>query len=324
MLATEDVVIAGIINLNGEVTGGTAGVRSRPGPGGYAGGLLAAAGQAGGHGLGPGGGAADTSTPFDGTRGDQGNSGSHATAGSVGTDNEFPAAPTYGDHRLLLLTGGSGGGGGGTIFGGTSRSGGAGGGAILIASSGSITVTGTVTANGGAGSGPLDGSDGSGGGAGGAVRLIANAITGTGSLRAQGEGGVGGVGYIRLDATSITGTINSIPSATAGSNTILELDAMIRPVITITSIGGQAVPPDPSGNIGSADVVIPNTVSNPVTIAIDTERVPQNSIIHVRIPTEDGDLVTVDSTPVAANGTASATATLPFGAGVVYATVDFP
>ncbi|MBN1476136.1 hypothetical protein JXA47_05235 [Candidatus Sumerlaeota bacterium] len=347
-LASGDVTIDGTVNLNGQTgrlwndpQGALPGSEAQPGPGGYPGGIGAGEvigvhsfGTSGG---GPGGGAAanELSLPPSG-RGTSGNGGSHFTAGDQASGNPNGPAPTYGDSRLLTLSGGSGGGGGNFYV--TSDSnghgygGGAGGGAILIASSGTITVNGTITAKGGDGHWYVltngGGTDGSGGGAGGAIRLMANSITGTGSLSATGGASVaakGGDGLTRLEALSITGTIaaNSNPTPMTSSPTVVQLDPADVPTVRITTINGIPVPEPPSGSTTSPDVVIPGTATNPIAIGLETANVPDGAVVNLRLILENGDTLEVASSAVSSDA-ATASVDLPSGVGVIYATVDFP
>jgi hypothetical protein len=155
VLATGDVTIAGTIDVSG-----TAGLAWRSGtwvgttggaggPGGFDGGHGAngVASTVGGAGLGPGGG---NGAPPDmyGYRA-SGSGAGHLTAGSAGGVNgNVSGGVSYGTSTLVPLIGGSGGGGGGASFGGTAGGGGGGGGALVIASSGTITLSGTIVANG--------------------------------------------------------------------------------------------------------------------------------------------------------------------------------
>jgi len=353
LLASGDVNIMGTISLDGQngrntddPLAGMRGSEAQPGPGGYPGGIGGVAMINGGTGIatsggGPGGGQASTDPTASSNGGGRGgNGGSHATPGAAGFENASSPAPTYGDPHLLTLTGGSGGG-GGNMFDATvgttndGAGGGAGGGAILIASSGTITINGTVGARGGNGgvsyvSGGV-GTNGGGGGGGGAIRLMANSVGGSGSLFAQGgAGGVGGAGaggtgYIRLETFSSFGSLpnNSNPGPSNGSPSVVRLDPAVLPTIKVTSIGGVAVPPNPTGSTATPDVIIPPTTTNPVTIAIQTTNVPNGSIVHLRMVLEDGSILLVDSAAVAGNA-ASAQATIPMGIGVIYATADFP
>ena len=261
-----------------------------PGPGGYAGGV-------GGNGssftvepgLGPGGGAAGTS---------------QCGGGGAFTGNSF----------LVPLFGGSGG--GGENLQGFGGGGGGGGGAILIASSVSITVNGTISANGG--SAP---SSGGGGGSGGAIRLVAPLIQGSGHLSAVGGtsgcGGppfIGGGGTVRLEAFQ-EGFSGNFPGAnvTAGSpfNTFVPT---APPTLTVTSLGGVAVNPLPTGSFQVPDVTINS--SGPVTVAISASNVPVNTVVKLEFYSENGPDIFTQSTPLAgslASSTASAQVTLPSG-----------
>ena len=134
-LVQENCAIAGAVNLNGgrgiNPDGTVSYSGAEGGPGGYAGGhggSVATGGQ------GPGGG--QVPGRVDGSYGTLASyySNSNGTF-TVGT-------AVYGNKFILPLLGGSGGGGG-------DGGGGGGGGAILIAVSGSISVTGAVSANGG-------------------------------------------------------------------------------------------------------------------------------------------------------------------------------
>lgn len=345
-LATGDVTISGTINLDGAAgrpTGdslsGSPGTEAVPGPGGFPGGIGAVPVTQSGNGIGkpgggPGGGAAANDASASGGLGRAGNGGSHFTQGGIGPGNASPAAPTYGDIRLISLSGGSGGAGGNMIQDVTGTwkgpGGGAGGGGILIASSGTITVNGSIVARGGSGHGGAGGggggTHGSGGGAGGAIRLMADAISGNGSLLATGGAGaaVGGAGKVRLEAFSFSGNVvnNSQPVPNTTQPGIVMLNPANVPTITITSIGGQAVPQPPTGGTVTPDVTIPAATANPVTINIATTNIPNGAVIRLRIVLQDGSIVEATSSPVASNA-ATASVTLPQTVGVIYATADF-
>ncbi len=141
ILASGDVNITGTISVNGS-SGASTDV-GKGGPGGFDGGFAAGTSAAGGRGQGPGGGTGG---------GLGGGGGGYSTGGGSGSG--APGGGIYGSERLLPLIGGSGGGGGG---GDTRRNGAGGGGGILIASSGTINVIGSITANGGQGSQCLGG-----------------------------------------------------------------------------------------------------------------------------------------------------------------------
>ena len=118
---------------------------------------------------------------------------------ATASDCAFLARLTAGGERfgtvtIIPLVGGSGGGGGASVNNNRGGAAGGGGGAILIASSGTITISGSITSRGGAGNA---GNAGGGGGSGGAIRLIANTISGAGNLNAAG-GPAGGVHVPRV------------------------------------------------------------------------------------------------------------------------------
>ena len=319
-LATGDVTINGAIDLRGDSgrsygdpRAAQPGNEAVPGPGGFPGGLGAQPVINGGSGIGtsgggPGGGqAANDPSPDVNGRGRGGNAGSHFTAGAIGAANANPAAPTYGDVRLLALSGGSGGAGANAVYGSPT------------------TLHGSAGGAGGAAYQPTgEGSNAAGSGAGGAIRLMANSIEGTGALYAKGSAGgvAGGDGEVRLEALLITGPSNidvvpqsSIPSAVA-------LAPGSQPTVRITSIAGIAVPDPPTGSTATPDVTIPTATSNPIQIQMQTTNVPDGSTIHLRIVLGNGDILTVNSNPVASNA-ATAEATLPKGVGVLYATATF-
>jgi hypothetical protein len=346
-LASGDVTISGAINLDGATGRGTGdplsgspGNEAQPGPGGFPGGIGGVPTTQGGTNLGkpgggPGGGAASNDPSATGNgRGRGGNAGSHFTAGGISFGNANAAAPIYGDTRLISLSGGSGGAGGDMIqdLTGTWKgpAGGAGGGAILIASSGTITINGSIVARGGsghvAGAGGGGGTEGSGGGSGGAIRLMADTINGGGSLAAHGGGGAatGGNGLIRLEAFSFSGNIvgNSNPVANTTQPGIVMLNPANVPTITITSIGGQAVPGTPTGSTATPDVTIPAATANPVTINMTTINIPNGAVIRLRIVLQNGSIIDATSNAVASNA-ATASVTLPQTVGVIYATADF-
>lgn len=128
-----------------------------------------------GYGLGGGGGGAG------------GNGGAHGGAGSVSGAAPGGPSATYGSSLAPTLLGS----GGGTGYYMTAY-GGAGGGRIQLMVSGTLTVSGSISANGG--TGIYTGSyTGGGGGSGGSVYIITNALAGAGTIRANGGGGsVGG------------------------------------------------------------------------------------------------------------------------------------
>lgn len=370
LLASGDVTIAGTIDIRGldakdagtygDGVLGDDGVPGAGGPGAYDGGrggredaALLPAIVRGGAGLGPGGGAGGreggngcTSTgyyKYVGTGGAYASaayqyySRTHCTASTI---TQF--SKPYGSPLLQPLIGGSGGGGGrgGTVYPGSG--GGGGGGAILIASSGKITVTGSIDATGGDGGGVFgDGVGGQGaGGSGGAIRLVAGSIVGNGKLLANGgcvhdnnarrqscgSEGVysqfgGSVGRIRLEADAITFNGTSGPAFAASQPGPVFIAG--SPSLRIASVAGQAVPANPTGN---ADVSLPATTTEAVEVVFETVNVPVGNTVLLRVVPAYGAPIEVISPALAgstAGGTAAVSVTLPSGPSVLQATTTY-
>lgn len=337
ILASGNVTIAGSIIIDGQAGSTATYVGAAAGPGGFRGGT-------GGF----------TASPFLGLRGEGrgggeggrasyngGGGGGYATIGQNGGGASFGAGgPQYGSSTLLPLIGGSGGGGGGGTNDGSvgeSRggAGGGGGGAILIASSGSITLSGAVSARGGTGG--ASGTAGGGGGSGGGVRLIANTITGSGSLDVRGgdggtiwysgnNGGAGSNGYLRVEAyehTSFTPNSNSVTVSRALPNPIITPN---NPQLRIASVAGVNAPTAPRGSLeGQPDVVLPSTQTNPVSVAIEASNIATGTVVQVTLtPPTGGSRTIYQSTALSgttASSTATASVTLPAGMCVIDASI---
>jgi hypothetical protein len=313
LVATGNVTIAGTLDVSatngGNVVDGTflgsnAGVG---GPGGFdgGGGANGVAATIGGSGLGPGGGGSGAGAGY-------------AAAGGVVSPTGTPGAP-YGNVELLPLIGGSGGGGGDAALGTTSAGGGGGGGAILIASSGTITLTGTINARGGGGGG---GNNPGGGGSGGAIRLIATTITGAnGTLDVRGgsgnsgigiASGGGSVGRVRLEAYTNSALLNvnavapsvALPSAVALAN---------GPALTITTIGGVATPAAPTASFSVPDITLPAAIANPVTLTLSGTNIPPGTVVTVVVNGQTGGSTAVSTTlsGTMASTRATAAVTIP-------------
>lgn len=301
MLATGDVIIAGTINVNGAPGGAGAFGSSlgsnagAGGPGGFHGGTGAngIVSITGGSGLGPGGGAGATADPSAGIW--VGGGGGFAAPGGPGVGAAGGAA--YGTPTLLPLIGGSGGGGAGSFLGTTGAGGGGGGGALLIASSGTITFTGTILARGGSGGAQVAPKAGpGGGGSGGAVRLVATAITGSGgTVNVSGGGGIfigttvgqGSVGRTRIEAIANTATINF-----AGVAPSLDQPAVAvlsnPPTLTITEVAGVPAPAAPTASFSSPDITLPATTVNPVTVNLASTNIPPGTTVTVTVKGQVG------------------------------------
>ncbi len=321
LLFTADVTIAGTIDIagtNGAVgssgTSFTLNAPGRGGPGGFDGGAGGNATNPGkaGEGLGPGGGRnANFSTDF----ACAGSSGGFGTAGlavpglfgSCAINGGVP----YGNPQLLPLIGGSGGAGRGGDLSNTGAGGGGGGGAILIASSGTVTLAGTILAKGGNGVNAgfnifL------GGGAGGGVRLVATTFqAGGGTIDARGGGSPGGAseggqGRVRLEAFNFTGTTTIFPdpplAPSVGVPGVVFPTGL--PTLRIASVGGVAAPPAPTGSFAAPDVTLPTTATSPVAVVVTATSVPDGTPVVLFAKPQTGALTTA-TTPPLSGGTAS-------------------
>lgn len=221
-----------------------------------------------------------------------------------------------GNNTLIPLVGGSGGGGG--MFQGTlgtqpfGADGGAGGGALLIASSGTLTINGTVNANGGAGGSggktsacfynPPSG-DG-GGGSGGAIRLAASTIAGTGTVTAAGGAGSsansstsnGGNGVVRLETytSTFTGTVAGTKIVAPPLQIFLPISA--QPTVSVVSVGGVTAPQTPMGSFTAPDVTINST--SPVQVTLQTSGIPVGTVLTLQVFSDNLTYQTVTTTPL--------------------------
>jgi hypothetical protein len=305
LLATGNVIINGRLDLDG-VDGGAGGFGTQlfsnagaAGPGGFEGGagsnrLISPFGAAG---LGPGGGAPGGATL-------PGHAG-HLTPGPGAEGGR-----AYGDERLVPLIGGSGGGGGAAQFlGVTGSGGGGGGGAVVIATSGSLTLNGNITARGGRGGPDLTGAPAGGSGSGGAVRLAATTLHGTGSIDVHGGPGAS-AGRIRVEAFTNTATLSGAPGGlTVGTPDAISLD-MVR--LRIATVAGVAAPAGPRGSYAAPDVILPADADSPVTITLEASQIPPGTTILVTATPLSGTAISTISTPLTGTAAAAtATATLP-------------
>jgi hypothetical protein len=307
-LAQGAVTVAGTIDLSGQagVLPATSGQRTgptTPGAGGYGGGSAAFGGNTAQAGLGPLGGAINAGACFSGT------------AGGGGGQSATPF--------LIPLVGGSGGGG-------NAANGGAGGGALLIASSVSITVTGTITADGGLGT--YTSSASSGGGAGGGIRLVAPLIAGNGTITAAGgqqtictTAGSGAKGVVRLESFNYTFTGNTGGNLYTASPVGLLLPAAnTQPILAVTSIGGVSVPASPTGSFTVPDVLLNS--NSPLTVNIHATNVPVGTVPTVRFATQNFPDQTITAPALAgtlASSTTTVTVTLNPGYSIGYVTATW-
>jgi len=182
----------------------------------------------------------------------------------------------YGNPQILPLIGGSGGGGLNPY------SGAGGGGAILIAASTTIQVTGGITA--------LPGVKVYDAGTGGAIKLIANAVTGTGNLNAGNPDSYAGNGRLRIEANILSATLTSNPPtiAVAPGTTPIIFQSATSPTVKIISVDGINSPADPMAPlVSSADIAIQK--NTPVTIVLETRNfATAGAVVAVRVANKFG------------------------------------
>ena len=204
----------------------------------------------------------------------------------------------------------------------------------MIAASGTVTLTGSVLANGGnSGDESGQGTGGTGGGgSGGAIRIVATTIAGNGPLSANGgtvgaatgaggcgavtfpcfdAGGAGAVGRIRLVAEIFTRTATSTPAHTFSAPGTVFVAGL--PTLRITSVAGTTAPATPTG---IADITLPTTTTQPVTIAFETTGVPVGNNVKLTVVPAYGAPVTAVSNALSgstATANSTATVTLPTG-----------
>jgi hypothetical protein len=352
ILVAGDAVIVGTINLDGEIAPvsgpGTAndnplddGLPGKGGPGGFDGGfggLPTTSSARGGNGLGPGGGGAGGELAIwaGGIVPGQGGGAGYATSGnspvevtlsyttSGGTGGEI-----YGSKFLVPLIGGSGGGGGGRGSSSQGEGGGGGGGALLLAATGTVTLSGVISAKGGS-AGRSAGTAFGGAGSGGAIRIVATTITGRGAINVDGGTGrinttsvlgKGGQGRVRLEAENFVGIGDFNSALTFGTPAPLFVAG--QPVLHFATVAGIPVPANPTG---FGDVTVPAATANPVTIALATSGIPVGSTVKVSVTPQYGAPISVDSPPTAgslANSTTSVSLDIPPGNSVLSAQTSF-
>jgi hypothetical protein len=343
MLASGNVSIAGIIDVGGAAGGAGSGSASlgnnggAGGPGGFDGGQGAngIVSNQGGAGRGPGGGGG-------GNIGAGGGAGFFAPGGNAaGQGIPGTGGTPYGTPSLLPFIGGSGGGGGGATLGGawngTGGGGGGGGGALLIASSGTITLTGSILAKGGNG-GPQPAPNVGGGGSGGSVRLVATTIAGTGAISVTGgagasglnnTGGAGSPGRIRIEGYASTATLafGGIPGGVVSVTQPTVLALANSPALSITAVAGLAAPAAPTASLSSPDLILPASTTNPVTVSIAGRNIPPGTEVSVSVAgqTGSGSATVVALSGTIASSTAVASLTIPTNQpSVISATATFP
>jgi len=284
-LVDGNVDIRGTLSVNGSAFENQTGKYSQPGPGGFRGGAGQLQTLGTSMGLGPGGG---------------GDSGNRYGVYSGNTTN--PDASSYGNEQVIPLLGGSG---GGSSVG---YGGGSGGGAILIASTESVSLTGTIKANGGASY-----SDNQLAGSGGAVRIITDSYSGTGYVYSNCSDYFTSDqrnGRIRIEnkTGTFTGTCSPVASRSLpGTPPLIWLPATY-PSVKVTSIGGVNTPASPMSreDFPNTDVNLTGSAGL-VTVLAEAKNMPAPVGWAVRlriVPRSGGDSSTA-MTYVSGNATSS-------------------
>lgn len=319
-LASGPIQIDGTIDLNGEdsvyVTAPSTPHRTVAGAGGFTGGTIALAPSSTRYaGWGPGGGIAGSWSTK------RGIAAAHRTASTYTTT-------TYGNDFLVPLTGGSGGSGGVSSGGGST--GAAGGGAILLATVGTMTINGAITARGGD-SIRFDGhlcsttttKVSGGAGSGGSIHLLADRIEGAGALDVSGgcsqynSSAKAGSGYIRLEAVddAFTGTLSNsnVPRVTPYAIFLQPPPEIVQPSIAVVTVDGNPVPVTPTGSFALPDVTI--TTQDPVDVVVEATNVPVGMLVALTLQSENGTEQVLTGTLVGTEALSTATISVVFPTG---------
>lgn len=151
-------------------------------------------------------------------------------------------------------------------------------GAMLIASSTSITGAGAIQAQ----QSLINCSAWEFGG-GGAIRLVSNTINYSGSLNASGNPCVSTAdanGVIRLEATNLTFLGTSVPAAILSPiNPNIGTSALAQ--LTIASVGGYVVPSYAGTRFDTVDILLPNSIPDPVNVVVQGVNIPSGTQVQV-------------------------------------------
>ena len=154
----------------------------------------------------------------------------------------------------------------------------------MVASSTSITLTreGTIAAQGGYPGCGFFGCQNSAFGSGGAIRLVANALNISGTLDASSRLYSG---VIQLEAAigslRFTGFSNPAPVLSGINPTIVPPTG--TPTLTITSVGGFAVPATAGARPDVVDVLLPTQSSDPIPLIVQASNIPIGSPVTLSI-----------------------------------------
>jgi uncharacterized repeat protein (TIGR01451 family) len=228
-----------------------------------------------------GGGGTDGNTPAN-DQNSGGGGGGNAGAGGRGGNTWSSNLPVGGrggavvpGSASLLSLGGGGGAGSRNNSSGTASSGGAGGGMVFLRA-GTVSGTGTITANGQNGNAPAN-DGGGGGGAGGTVVVFAASGPLTGLAvqarggnggnadvggAAHGPGGGGGGGLVVLSSAAATDVIGGQPGYTVTVGNLYNATAG-APGVVITTLTAPVMPGTPPGALTAPSLTVTKTTSTP-------------------------------------------------------------
>jgi hypothetical protein len=266
ILAQNEVVVNGTINVDGATR--TLNTGGRGGPGGFDGGKPGFGAEVPpGFGYGPGGstGGGNTCSQVAGA----------ALGGSYGTRQNGPSGIIYGNTLLIPLVGGSGGGGGAND---PNGGGGGGGGAIMLAANNRVAVSGAIRARGGAGGFCLNG------GSGGAIRLVAFKVEGSGTLDTGGLGGAPSVGRVRVDTVIRTGLSFSITGVSSIGGNLLVFPPVV-PTLAVTEAAGNVI----TNGSGPVVFTLPFGSTTNRSVKIQAQDFARNVPIRVTLTPDTGD-----------------------------------
>lgn len=211
-----------------------------------------------------------------------------------------PNGSWVGPLSLVPIVGGSGGAGRQDPF--AAWAGGDGGGAITIASSTSVFGSGSMQARGSA-----NGNCSNGGwiGSGGAIRLVSNTVNFSGNFNACSLN----CGVVRIEATSLTFTGSSSPAAVLSPiNPAIYSSAL--PQLTISSIGGFAVPSYAGSRFDTVDLLLPSQLSDPINVSVHATNIPLGTQVGVGFVTGSSQATSTPGTLSGAFESSIATCTI--------------
>ena len=155
-------------------------------------------------------------------------------------------------------------------------------------------------------------------GSGGAIRLVANTISGNTSLNVRSFNFfalVGSPGYLRVEAYNLSNFTPQHETPFISYALPNPVTLPNSPIMNIVSVGGVNSPATPKGSFyQQPDIVVPTTMSNPVTVNLQATNLPVGTVLQVTLTNELGERTTVNSTPLAGtqtSSTATASVTLP-------------